>query len=149
MKTRFFRIKSVNFLTSVAACGLVLLWQGCEDATHPTPPPPAYTLDIYPANGVPEVVINTNIAIGGRLQDGQGDLVAGKRVYFTIQPEDIGSITTWATTEPDSSDGFRERVIFNGRSLGVALIRGFITDVGGQEAAHDTLSIWVREQING
>ncbi len=149
MNSDVFRQWLIGSLTAIAACGLMLLGASCKKSTTPPPPPPAYTLDIYPLNGIPEADINTNFYLGGRLNDSQGNPEAGRRVYFTLDQNWMGTITPWATTAPDSVDGFVERVVFHGDTVGVALIQGYVENIEGQELASDTLSIWVRDPING
>ncbi len=138
---------SAGFLFVVAvAVGVSLLIGACDDGiTNPTPTPLVSRLDIFPVNGAYEVDIGENFYIGAHFRS-QGDLVRGERVYFSVTPDTVGEITPWAITEPDSSNGLRENVVFYGTVEDTVLIRGW---VGNENLiAQDTMSIWVRPPIN-
>lgn len=140
---------SVGFLFIVAAVISVSLFIGaCDNGiTNPHPVPPVQTLDIFPVNGAYEVNLNENFYIGGHFRDQAGNPIRGERVYFSVTPDTVGEITPWATTEPDSSNGFETNVVFYGTVEDTVLIRGWI----GNESiiALDTMRIWVRPPING
>ena len=140
---------SVGFLLVIAVTVSVSLFIGaCDDGiTNPTPAPPVLRLEIFPVNGAYEVDINDNFYIGAHFRDQTGRSISGERVYFSVTPDTVGEITPWAVTEPDSNNGFRENVVFNGTVEIVVLIWGW---VGNENiVALDTMSIWVRPPING
>ncbi|NQT35288.1 hypothetical protein HQ587_08865 [bacterium] len=139
---------SAGFLfVVVTAVGVSLLIGACDNGiTNPPPPPPVQRLEIFPVNGAYEVDIGKNFYIGAHFHNQTGNPIRGERVYFSVTPDTVGEITPWATTEPDSNNGFETNVVFNGTVKDTVLIRGW---VGNENiVALDTMSIWVRPPIN-
>ena len=141
--------KTTNSLVRllVVVIGIVVI-SSCDPTTDPPPPPIYQALDIGLYNSSPEVEPGQNVQIAGRINNNQGEAQRGIRIYFTISPVDIGIITPWSWTEPDSATGLRERVVFNGSQTGTALITGSAEMPSGN-TAYDTVSVLVRDPING
>ncbi|MDP8240586.1 MAG: hypothetical protein P9X24_15955 [Candidatus Hatepunaea meridiana] len=149
MKTSNLKIKtSCLFIFTIFI--IALLFGGCDNnVTDPPPLPPPLTLSVYPIIDTREVNINANLYLGGSLVNQDGDKLRGYTVRLSLDPDTIGTLTPWATTEPDSNSGFKQEVVFNGSKEGVVLIRGW-TELGdGTVSSEDTLHIWVRPPING
>lgn len=141
---------SVVFPFVIAVAVSVSLFIGaCDDGiTNPTPTPPVLRLEIFPVLGAFEVDISRNLDIGAHFRDQTGKPISGERVFFDVTPDTVGEITPWAITEPDSNNGFRENVVFNGSVETVALIRGWVINNNGNITAQDTMAIWVRPPPN-
>lgn len=126
----------------------MLVISSCDPSTDPPPPPIFKALDISLYNSPPEVTPGQNVQIAGRINNDDGEAQRGIRIYFTLDPADIGIITPWAWTEPDSATGLYERVVFNGSQTGTALITG-TAEMPSGNTVNDTVSILVRDPING
>lgn len=135
---------------AVILTGMIIL-SGCSGCDDPTPPGTNQIqlgLNIYLYNHPQEANINENVYLAGRLIDATGDTLRNARVTFSVQPDSVGNITPFTSTNPDSSTGFDTRVTFIGRRPGVALITGQVLE--GQEIlGRDTVRIRVRDPING
>ncbi len=140
-------VKQVFILTAWWLAVGVLIF-GCDNSTQPPPPPPYRTLEIGLYNSPPEVEPGRNVYLTARVNDQNGVAQQGIRIFFEVTPQDIGQITPWAWTEPDSATGLRERVVFTGSRTGVALITGSCS-IGENDTAIDTVHVQVREPING
>jgi len=128
--------------------GVISGCSGCDDPTPPGTNQVQLGLNIYLYNHPQEANINENVYLAGRLIDATGDTLRNARVTFSVQPDSVGNITPFTSTNPDSSTGFDTRVTFIGRRPGVALITGQVLE--GQEIlGRDTVRIRVRDPING
>lgn len=72
----------------------------------------------------PEVRLHTNLYVTGRVVTSGGTPQRGIRVYFQVEPPSRGNITPWATTQPDSANGFNTLVTFYGLEEGLAAVIG-------------------------
>ena len=86
--------------------------------------------------------------LGGRYVDDHNVPIKGATVHFSLEPPDYGTITTWAITEPESSNGFRQQVVFSGNRYAEVVIRGWVNRTTGSLAAEDTMHIQVRPPGN-
>ena len=99
---------------------------------------PQVILDIWVAQDPPEHPINVNIPILGRVTTIHGTSLHGVKVYFVDTPDDLGNITPFSTTEPDSANGFGGRVIFYPISPGQVKIRAYVLNAQEVEVAADS-----------
>ncbi len=124
---------------------------GCNEPTKLPPNPVQLGLNIYLDHHAQEANVNENVYLGGRLNNNLGVAQDGVTVSFSLQPDSVGSVTAFAVTTTDtavSRTGFATTVTFIGRRPGVAVITGLVV-VGGEMLGRDTLSIRVRDPING
>jgi len=105
------------------------------------------TLDIYPANGLYEVNTGENFYIAASLVDRNQNPLGGRRVYFMIDPQDMGVITPYAVLDPQTQNGFQTQVVYNSGINGVVVITGQVRE-NDVVAAQDTMSVKVRPPIN-
>ena len=132
-------------LTSVF---LLFLLLSCSDsATDPPPPQPPMTLDIFPTNGIYEVNTGFNFYISGSLVDQHGNRLSGRRVYFSVDPPDMGTITPYAMLDPQQENGFQTQVVYNCPVDTTVQITGQVRE-DNTVLAQDMMSVWVRPPQN-
>jgi len=144
-KKKYCYILSMLLITA-SLTGLMSACDGISDTNNPLPP---YTLNIYPIVDTREVEIEKNWGIGGLLINSVRDSLSGYVVYFTLTPDTMGIITSFAHLEKDSSSGYREEVTFVGTREGIVLITGIVNKADGSLMAQDTLHLKVHNPING
>lgn len=124
------------------------------DRSNPSPiQPPMFTLDIFLDRGSdPEIYINGSSHIAGLLMDSNFGKLDGRKIHFDVEPPTVGYITpiNHAYTDVTDSAGFRENVIFTGRTEGIATIyaRYYHNDNYDVLSAQDTLRIQVKQWGN-
>ena len=145
------RKKKYRYLLSMLLITALLtgLMSACDGITDTNDPLPPYTLSIYPIIDTREVLIEKNWGIGGLLINSSRDSLSGYVVNFTLTPDTMGTITSFAHLEKDSSSGFREEVTFYGKREGIVLITGRINKADGSFMVQDTLHLKVHNPVNG
>jgi len=104
---------------------------------------PTLLVHIWITLELPEIPVGVNLPINGRVTTLHGTPQRGVQVFFAREPQEIGRITPFARTEPDSANGFRIPVTFNGLTDGLAKIIAHIEDDTHIETARDSLYVWV------
>lgn len=142
---------------SKAVIGLVLASllgagvNGCESDNTPLPPaPPQFALDIFLYQSPREQDINENFRFGGYLVKDGVDTLSGERIYFSIEPDSLGSISppNYALTDKNAADGWQNiDVYFVGRKYGIGNFKGAYLDAQGNQMAYDT--VWVEVKPPG
>ena len=132
-------------LIGIILAGGGFLVSGCADSPSQPHQTATLGLTISLMNGqVQEAFLNQNIYIKGRVNDRYGLAQRSVRVNFALSPSNLGQITAFASTEPDSASGFGTNVTFVGRSEGVVLITGSVLDQDGHIAVSDTMHVLIK-----
>ena len=140
-----------GFLVALAAGALL---SACDKKVNQPPPTPlAMDVEIAPVNDIFEADSNSNFYIKGSVVNPNGEPISGVRVFFSLDPEDIGTISPppplYALTDPTQANGFDVTVTFVGQRSGVVAIWAKIYNDISALVDADSMHIRVRPPING
>jgi hypothetical protein len=151
MSSRTVKPLLFGFLAAVAAGALL---SACEKKiTQPPPLPLAMNVEITALNDIFEADSGRDFFIKGSVVNPQNEPMSGIRVYFSVDPTEMGSITpsNYAITDPLQPNGFDVDVIFVGRQSGVAVIWAKVySEINPLVVVDaDSMHVRVRPPING
>jgi hypothetical protein len=141
----------VSSLAAAIALVSIIGLAACKrKLTQPYVDPQQLGLDIsFLGNHPQEIAKDSNLYIAGKVKDGNGIAQQGVRVYFQLNPDDIGVVTPYAFTDTTAESGFQTPVTFNGHTYGVTVIEGYVLDLNGNTTTKDTLHVLVGGSGNG